>query len=97
MHPLRVWCGLQRQVSLAHIPLKIRTTQPLCLMKTAIAHDHRFFLTPLHGINVNFVWFQQDDATCHSNHARTDLLRQTFDGRLISRKMMSIGDHEVAL
>lgn len=39
----------------------------------------------LHGIDVNDVWFQQDGATCHTSHATIDLLRQTFDDRLISR------------
>ena len=46
-----------------------------------------FFVPDFHGINVNVndVWFQQDDATCHTSHATINLLRQTFDGRLISR------------
>ena len=32
---------------------------------------------------MNDVWFQQ--ATCHTSHARIDLLLHTLDGRLISR------------
>ena len=43
------------------------------------------FVRDLHGINMNAVYFQQGDATCHTSHAAIDLLRQTFDGRLISR------------
>ena len=43
-----------------------------------------FFCTLL-GIVVNDVWFQQDWATCPTSHVTIDLLRQTFDGRLISR------------
>ena len=39
----------------------------------------------LDGIDVENVWFQQDGATCHTSHATIDLLRETFDGRLISR------------
>ena len=44
-----------------------------------------FFLLTLDGIDVDNVWFQQDGATCHTSHATIDLLRKTFDGRLISR------------
>ena len=50
--------------------------QPLWSMETPIALD---------GIDVDNVWFQQDGATCHTSHATIDLLRETFDGRLISR------------
>ena len=43
------------------------------------------FVITLRGIDVNDVWFQQDGATCHTSHATIDLLRQTFDDRLISQ------------
>ncbi|GFU75719.1 DUF4817 domain-containing protein [Trichonephila clavipes] len=33
----------------------------------------------------NELWFQQDGATCHSARATIDLLKDTFDDRLISR------------
>ena len=31
------------------------------------------------------MWFQQDDATCHTPHATIDLLREKFKGSTISR------------
>ena len=46
-------------------------------------HGNRFFY-PLFMVDVNDVWFQQDGETCHASHAIIDLLRQTFDDRLIS-------------
>ena len=45
------------------------------------------FITVLHGIDVNNIWFQQDCATCHTSHAAIDLLRQMFDDRLIRRNV----------
>ena len=42
-------------------------------------------MATLHDINVNDVCFQQSGTTYHTTHATFDLLRQTFDGRLISR------------
>ena len=50
-------------------------------------HDYRFIFVPaVLGIDVNDVWFQQDGANCHRWHVIIDLLRQTFEDRLISRK-----------
>ena len=46
-----------------------------------------FFVPALDGIDMDNVWFQQDDATCHTPHATIDLLRETFDGGLISRNV----------
>ncbi|GFW51407.1 DUF4817 domain-containing protein [Trichonephila clavipes] len=35
--------------------------------------------------DVQELWFQQDGATCHTTRATIDLLKDTFDDRLISR------------
>ncbi|GFU89369.1 transposable element Tc3 transposase [Trichonephila clavipes] len=35
--------------------------------------------------DVQELWFQQDDATCHTAHAPIDLLKDMFGDRLISR------------
>ena len=43
-------------------------------------------LPALYGIDGNDVCFQQDGAKCHTSSVTIDLLCQTFDGRLISRK-----------
>ena len=43
------------------------------------------FVSSLHGIDVNDVWFQQEAAACNISHDTMDLLHQIFDGGLISR------------
>ena len=37
-----------------------------------------FFVTALHGIDVNDVWFEQNGATCHTYHVTINLLRQMY-------------------
>ena len=44
-----------------------------------------FFVSTLHGIAVNDVWVKQNDVTCDTCHATIELLRQTFEDRLINR------------
>ncbi|GFY09495.1 DUF4817 domain-containing protein [Trichonephila clavipes] len=44
-----------------------------------------FFITELNNYDVQELWFQQDGATCHTARATIDLLKDTFDDRLISR------------
>ncbi|GFV04346.1 integrase catalytic domain-containing protein [Trichonephila clavipes] len=44
-----------------------------------------FFIPELNNHDVQELWFQQDGATCHTAHATTDLLKDTFGDRLISR------------
>ncbi|GFY26927.1 uncharacterized protein TNCV_930681 [Trichonephila clavipes] len=44
-----------------------------------------FFIPELNTHDVQELWFQQDGATCHTARATTDLLKDTFDDRLISR------------
>ena len=39
----------------------------------------------LDGMNVDELWFQQVGATCHTAHVTIDLLKETFDERIISR------------
>jgi hypothetical protein len=44
------------------------------------------FLWPqLDGMDMEVMWFQQDGATCHTARETTELLRQKFPGRVISR------------
>ena len=43
-----------------------------------------FFVPALRNIEMNIVWFHQDDATCYTTHATIHLLHQTFDGHLIN-------------
>ncbi|GFY35935.1 DUF4817 domain-containing protein [Trichonephila clavipes] len=44
-----------------------------------------FFIPELNNHDVQELWFQQDGATCHTARAPIDLLKDTFDDRLISR------------
>ncbi|GFV19742.1 DUF4817 domain-containing protein [Trichonephila clavipes] len=44
-----------------------------------------FFIPELKNHDVQELWFQQDGATCHTARATIDLLKDTFDDRLISR------------
>ncbi|GFV93103.1 uncharacterized protein TNCV_2551941 [Trichonephila clavipes] len=43
------------------------------------------FIPELNNHDVQELWFQQDDATCHTARAPIDLLKDTFSDRLISR------------
>ncbi|GFW48295.1 uncharacterized protein TNCV_1108581 [Trichonephila clavipes] len=42
-----------------------------------------FFIPELNNQDVQELWFQQDGATCHTARATIDLLKDTFDDRLI--------------
>ncbi|GFU55083.1 transposable element Tc3 transposase [Trichonephila clavipes] len=44
-----------------------------------------FFIPELNNHDVQELWFQQDDATCHTDRATIDLLKDTYGDRLISR------------
>ena len=44
----------------------------------------QFFLPKLDDINVANMWFQQDDATCHTANETIQLLQETFPGRVLS-------------
>ncbi|GFU00384.1 putative LOC100569746 [Trichonephila clavipes] len=44
-----------------------------------------FFIPELNNHDVQELWFQQNGATCHTDRATIDLLKDTFGDRLISR------------
>ncbi|GFV67114.1 putative DD41D transposase [Trichonephila clavipes] len=44
-----------------------------------------FFIDELNNHDVQELWFQQDGATCHTDRATLDLLKDTFGDFLISR------------
>ncbi|GFX18021.1 transposable element Tc3 transposase [Trichonephila clavipes] len=44
-----------------------------------------FFIPELNNHDVQELWFQQDDTTCHTDRATIYLLKDTFGDRLISR------------
>ena len=45
-----------------------------------------FLLTEIEEEGVGKIWFQQDDAMCHTAEATLDVLRPVFEDRIISRK-----------
>ena len=45
----------------------------------------RFFLPKLDDIYVADMWFQQDDATCHTANEMIQLLHETFPARVLFR------------
>ncbi|GFV17163.1 uncharacterized protein TNCV_4020341 [Trichonephila clavipes] len=45
----------------------------------------QLFIPELNNHDVQELWFQQDGATCHTARATIDLLKDTFNDRLISR------------
>ncbi|GFX37496.1 DUF4817 domain-containing protein [Trichonephila clavipes] len=49
------------------------------------ANPQVYVETPLHSEKLTELWFQQDGATCHTARATINLLKETFDDRLISR------------
>ncbi|GFV54071.1 uncharacterized protein TNCV_1071941 [Trichonephila clavipes] len=44
-----------------------------------------FSIPELNNHDVQELWFQQDGATCHTDRATIDLLKDTFGDRIISR------------
>ena len=53
-------------------------------------HENGFFVSALHGVGVNDTWFHQDAAICYTSHATIDVLCQTFDDRLSSRRSFDL-------
>ena len=39
----------------------------------------------IENMDLNKMWFQQDDATCHTAHAMMDVLHEQFPDMIISR------------
>ena len=44
-----------------------------------------FFLSQLDKLGLENMWLQQDGATTHTARATTNILKEAFPGRLISR------------
>ena len=88
MRPLRVtvWCGLWGGGTIDPYFFEDEGGATVTVNGDTYRTMKTNFLVPtLDGIDVDNVWFQQDGATCHTSHATINLLRKTFDGRLISR------------
>ncbi|GFT25475.1 DUF4817 domain-containing protein [Trichonephila clavipes] len=88
LHPekLTVWCALWTGGIIG--PYFFKNDE--CLNVTVNGDRYRamitnFFSPELNNHDVQELWFQQDGATCHTARATIDLLKDTFDDRLISR------------
>ena len=47
---------------------------------------NEFLFTKVEEEDIDNIWLQQDDATCHTVEATLDVLRPVFEDRIISRK-----------
>jgi hypothetical protein len=88
LHPqkITVWCALWAGGVIGPYVFKNDDGQNVTVNGERYRDMIRSFFVPqLAGINLADMWFQQDGATCHTAHATIDLLKETFDERLISR------------
>ena len=46
---------------------------------------NEFVSTKIEEEDIGNIWFQQNDATCHTTEATLDVLRSVFEGRINSR------------
>ena len=61
--------------------------------KVAIVNGDRYramlnelLFTKIEEDDIGNIWFQTDGATCHTAEATIDVLRTTFEDRIISRR-----------
>ena len=61
--------------------------------KAAIVNGDRYramlnelLFTKIEEEDIGNIWFQQDDATCHTAEATLDVLRPIFENRITSRR-----------
>ena len=47
---------------------------------------NEFLFTKVEDENIDKIWLQQDDATCHTAKATLDVLRSVFEDRIISHR-----------
>lgn len=65
--------------------LKSRPPQP-CRRAQQLQMITNFLWPELEDMNVDDMWFQQDGATCHTANETMALLREKFNGRVISQR-----------
>lgn len=88
MHAQRVtvWCGFWTGGVIGPYFFENEAGNAVTVNGVRYREMIREFLWPhLDGMNLDDMWFQQDGATCHTTRETTELLRQKFHGRLISR------------
>ena len=47
---------------------------------------NEFLFTKIEEEDIGNIWFQQDDATCHTAEATLDVLRPVFEDHIILRR-----------
>lgn len=88
LHPqkITVWCALWAGGVIGPYVFKNDDGQNVTVNGERYRNMIRnFFVPQLRGINLADMWFQQDGATCHTAGATIDLLKETFDEKIISR------------
>ena len=55
------------------------------------------FAPELEDVHLDDLWFQQDDATCHTANETIKLLKEAIDKRIISRQFNTAGLYFVEL
>ena len=88
MHPQRVivWCGFWAEGIVGLYFFENEAGQA-ATVNGARYRDTitRFFLPKFDDIDVADMWFQQDDATCHTTDETIQLPHETFPDRVLSR------------
>ena len=54
---------------------------------------NEFFFTKIEEEDIGNIWFQQDQATCHTAEATLDVLRPVFKIALSAADLMSVGHY----
>lgn len=88
MHPQRVtvWCGFWAGGVIGPFFFENGAGQAVTVTGERYRAMINEFLWPeLDAMDVDDMWFQQDGATCHTAHATIEVLREKFNGRIISR------------
>ncbi|XP_075150474.1 uncharacterized protein LOC142224574 [Haematobia irritans] len=88
MHPQRVtvWCGLWAGDIIGPYFFQNEAGQTVTVNGVRYREMITNFLWPeLDDMDVDDMWFQQDGATCHTSNETMALLRNKFNGLVISR------------
>ena len=89
MHPKRitVWCGFSSRGRI--VPFSFEKEQGEAVTVNGDRYRamlNEFLFTKIEEEDIGSIWFQQDDATCHTAEATLDFLRPVFENRIISRR-----------
>ncbi|CAI6370846.1 unnamed protein product [Macrosiphum euphorbiae] len=88
MHPeeITVWCGFWSGGIIG--PYFFQNETGIAITVNGERYRsmiNNFFWPKLYDMDTEDMWFQQDGATCHTARATMDILRERFEGMVISR------------